>query len=276
MFPKMFRKFKKKSLLFFLVILWGQQLQAAFEPRPMGAWQRALGNAGLASAGLDFAAYNNPARLAADRPSSLALLYQNFFGLTDLNQLGLSVSMPLFGMGTGLDVVRLGNKTYSETTFSLAASLPLTRGFRVGVGFNTYVLEIKNYGRDTAFGLQLALQYRFSEQLRMAVVAGNLNEPRLGQGREAIPVFGRVGLAWQPAERVSLYLDALYERQWDAFFGLSFRLNDHFSLMTGTQNLTNSLSAGFMLSLERVHVGYALELHPELSYSHTVDIRYVF
>ena len=276
MFPKMFRKFKKISLFFIVLSLWGQDVQAAFEPRPLGAWQRALGNAGLASVYSGFAAYNNPALLAGGGGPAVSLLYQNFFGLADLNQIALSVAAPLYGLDMGLDVLRLGNATYSETTFSAAAAMRLTPSLVLGVGVNSYLLEIKNYGRDVAFGLQLALRYQLSEGLEMAVVAANVNEPVIGRAREALPVFGRAGLLWRPVEQVTLFADALYEQEWDAFFGLGYRLNDHLSLMTGTQSLNNSFSAGFLLSLDNIRLGYALEVHPELNYSHTVDIRYEF
>ncbi len=272
----MFRKFKKISLLFFLLFLWGQQAEAAFELQPAGVWQRALGNAGLASGPLDFMAYNNPARLGSGAKPLLSLLYRNYYGLADLNRLALSLSVPLRDMGLGLDIMRLGNKSYSATTVSAGVAIRLESGFMLGLSVNTYILEIRNYGYDAAFGLQLAMQYRIGDHLNMAVVTGNLNEPVLGAGHEAIPVFGRVGLAWQATDRVSLYTDALYERQWDTFFGLSFRINDHFRLMTGTQYLTNGLSAGFLLNMDKIRLGYALELHPELSYSHTMDIQYAF
>ncbi len=268
---------KKKNYIFIMLIVLPVGLHAAFGMRPAGAWLRSLAYAGTASSRVTFPAFNNPALLSVQQDKRILISYHNFYGIGALNQSGVSLTMPGF-IPWGVDYIRMGNATYGENTLTMAAAFSVNENLSVGLAVRFYLLTIKGYGNAFTTGISAAIRSRITDDLTLAFRAVNINEPVIGQVREKLPLFGSAGINWRVDDAIHLLGDARFSTSeaWDFSWGMEFIINNHLSARAGTRQSTHTVNGGFTLSWSGFLLYYALEFHPELNYSHTLDIAYVF
>ena len=272
-----------RSALFFSILLGSsllprQDLQAAFEFKGHGSNYMAGGSGGIASADVSFTLFNNPAKLSLSKRAGIELFYRNYFGLSDWNQISLANQFRLYGIPLGLGISRYGNKIYSETEIRLGMAYHPGQNVHLGLTLNLYHLAIENYGNATGFGLDLAAYYELTPAVSMAFVVSNINEPRLGQSRERVPVLLAAGLSYKVLSEAQLSFDIVKEEQnpFDYRFGIRYYLKPWLSVISGFRDAVNTLSAGFSLGESDWQLGYAFLYHAALGGSHSLSVAYAF
>ena len=265
-------------VLFCVSIISRQNLQAAFEFKGHGSNYMAGGSGGIAAADVSFSLFNNPAKLSLSGRAGLELFYRNYFGLSDWNQISLANQFRLYGIPLGLGISRYGNKIYSETEIRLGMAYHPGQNVHLGLTLNLYHLAIENYGNAAGLGLDLAAFYEFTQEISMAFVISNINEPRLGQSRERVPVLLAAGLSYRILSEAELSFDIVKEEQnpFDYRFGIRYDLKPWFSVISGFRDAVNTISAGFSLGQSDWQLGYAFLYHADLGGSHSLSVAYAF
>ena len=266
----------KKILILSLLIL--SPLQASFEQKGLGANHLALSLAGIASTSTDFAAYLNPALLTMQPSNKASFFYRNYYGMKDINQIALDGSFKLFDMPMGICVNRFGNKLYGETTITASTAYKIDENVSLGIGSSFYFLEIQNYNQAWTFGISIAALYVLNDQLTLATVITNINEPTIGEVKETLPLSAVLGISFKPLKEVELLVDIFKEDRYDFGYRFATRINvlKRINILGGIREQINSFSAGLEYETENYSVSYGADIHPELDISHAIGITYVF
>lgn len=268
------------NLFVLLIILWAvpKSGRAVFEPEGMGSPFWASGNSAFVSFYAGNAVFINPALLGLVKNSRIELSYRNFYGLRELNQLGLSLPVLWHKVPLAVGVSHYGNALYSENTVRAAAALKAYGNFYIGLRLDWYFLQIKNYGHNSTLGLSAAAIYRIVANLQSGFVITNINEPEIGRTHERLPMRFALALAYKIAPGMELTAASLKSSDFDFEYrvGLRYAALTQLHLLAGLRNPENILCAGFQIIHKFLSINYAMEYHPELGASHSVGIEYDF
>lgn len=264
-----------RFIVFILFILTSIS-HAAFEHKNSGASNVGLSLSGIASSSPDFAVFNNPALISGEY--SVDLFYRNYFGINELNQIALATELNLFKQPFALGVIRYGNKLYAETEIAFGSSFRIGETVFLGLAVHSNFLEIKNYGSTWTFGLNFAMMYLINDQIRLAGMLSNFNEPEIGASGEKIPLSGSIGLSYLPIPDMELLIDSYKEDYFDFAYRLGTRIKviKNINILAGFQNSINSFSAGLEILQNNYAIKYSVDIHPVLNASHAIGIKYVF
>jgi hypothetical protein len=261
-----------------LILICTQFAFAAFENKGAGISQAGLSMAGVASSKNDFLLLSNSSLLPTQNQSSLQLFYKNYYSIKGLDLAAVHYQFRLWDTPLAASMVRFGNKLYSENIFTSGFGYNLGNDFYFGASLSIYHLQIKGYQQTTSLGISISSAYRFNEQLTFAVNVSNINEPKIGQSQEIIPVSGTLGLAYSILENAEILVDLFKDsyEEFDHRFGLRILAFENVSILTGFRSSVNSFSAGLIYSLKSYHFKYAIDIHPVLNMSHAIGFSYDF
>lgn len=264
--------------LLLMCLVFCSESPASFEHRDQGCEYLSAGSSGIALRNTSFAVFNNPAKILLLENANINLFYRNYYGLKEINQISLANHFHLYSLPMGLGITTYGNKLYRETELRTAMAFKLIQQIQIGVSFNLYYLDIKNYGTAMSWGFDLALMKDISDYVSMAFVVSNLNEPKIGSSAERIPTHFTFGLAYQPLQNTALCFDIVKDDQFDFDyrFGVQYNLNSWLSFMCGFRDMVNSFSAGLKISNDNYILNYAFQYHPDLGGSNSMSVGYAF
>jgi len=271
-------------LLFFFIVLVPLSSQAAFEFIEVGARPAALGGAYCALSDDAHGPLHNPAGAGWVDGRAIALSFCRPFGLAELDTRELSILQPISGWIAGLHARRFGNRSYGETTVGLSCSHRFVDRLSAGCCLRGLQLAVDEYGSDETWSLDLGILAVPGSRWRWGMAVRNLNNGRLGHGREGMAQVLMVGLACRPEDRVWLSADLLgdmadvsadrfqpgYPLEWR--LGCEARPRDVVALRLGLQNHPMRLSAGLELSAGPLRLGYAWRSHQLLGWTHHLTL----
>jgi hypothetical protein len=268
----------KVRYLLILILVFTQFAGAAFENKRAGISQVGLSMAGVASSKNDFLLLSNSSLLPLQKQSSLQLFYKNYYSIKGLDLAGVHYQWRLWEIPLAASFIRYGNKLYSENIFTSGFGYNIGNDLFVGASLSVFHLQIKGYQQTTALGVSISSAYRFNEQLTFALNVNNLNEPKIGQSQEIIPVSGTLGLAFSIFENAEILVDLFKDsfEEFDHRFGLRILALENVTILTGFRSSVNSFSAGLKYSLKSYHIKYAIDVHPVLNMSHAIGFSYDF
>ncbi len=277
-----FLKFCGKCLGLFVILLLlligSRGAYASFEPGKWPCAYLARGSSGIAVGHLQNGFLVNPALLNLKAANQISLFYRNYYTISDLNDLSLSAEFSFYKIPVGFTFSQFGDKNYREQTMSIAAAWSPVKNLSLGAAAQMFLLNVKRYGKSSAFGTILSLHYQIMPKFSLAAVAGNLNEPKLSDRRGAVPVYFLTGFEFLPVDNLSLSLDIFKDNQFDFDFryGLGYRLISSIEILLGFRQQVHAVTAGIQINKLMVHFGYALEMHPDLGISNAIEVAYVF
>jgi len=267
-------------LIFLLIgsILFCSRSIASFEHKDQGSGQTASGSCGVASRDDAFAVFINPAKIGLSGDAGINLFYCNYFGIKEINQISLANHFRVYNWPLGLGISAFGNKLYRETELRAGLALEVIKHIRLGVSLNLYHLAIESYGSAISWGFDLALMKKINDEITMAIVVSNLNEPKISVADERIPAHFGIGLSYFPVTDMALNFDIIKDDHFDFDyrFGIQYKANQWLSLLCGFRDLVNSFSAGLKISNKNYNLNYAFQYHPRLGGSNSMSIGYVF
>lgn len=269
---------KYTTRLLILMTLFCFDARAAFEYKGQGSTYLAGGGCGVASLDNQFLVFINPAKAALGNNAGIDLFYRNFYGIKELNQMSLAATFKLFKIPLAFGINRYGNTLYAENEIQLASAYRFFGDFALGAGISWYMLSVKNYGNAATLGINLSGLYQLNESIRIGFLASNINEPKIGQLKESLPMRYAAAFSYCPLPAVELNFDVIKDADFDFEyrFGFHYQLYDWLSLISGFRDSINHFSLGFGLRRQRFNVIYSFEYHPELTYNNSITVGYYF
>lgn len=273
---------KKKAGILLLIILFQIMgvlpVRAAFENKEIGSAYLGRGGSGVAALNSAFLLYENPAALYFGPVRQVDVFFKNYYGISSLNQIAAAVSFTLLGVPVGLGFWQYGDKLYHESALRLSAAWGVGKNFSLALQGDVLNLWIKNYGSATTAAVGLAVLYRLSDQINVALRTENLNRPAIGQAGEALPLQMVSGLSYQALPPLAVFADVVKEsgQPFDYRFGVEYQSSRWLAVRGGFRVLTNSYAAGLSFYTGRVRMDYGFEYHPQLNFSHSLSVGYAF
>ena len=269
-----FKKFRPVILAAYMVFVIYIDGSAAFEKSEIGPAQIAMGNAGVAVFYSPHIIYYNPALLYLSENLQLVLTYQNYYGLSDLNEIDISSSFPLGDFGFSVALNRYGNNIYQEIKVTTGLGFMIARDCALGISTQWYYLRIQNYGYEMTWGINLSAYYQLLPGLSIGAFVTNINQPQLGEINEKLPLTFNWGFSYKPVDDMTLsfevYRDIRYEEEYRA--GLSYMIYSLLIVRAGIEDKKDTYSFGAGIRHEWINLDYAVRIHHRLGISQTISI----
>ncbi len=243
---------------------------AAFERQSEGVRSCAMGGAGVAWTGNVWGGLMNPAGLTAITERMLAVAVSPApFGLRELRRTACAFAQPAGRFTVAVTAVRYGFELYREITLGAACGVDCGRGVRAGAAVELYNLSIAGYGSGSCAGIDAGVIWEIAGGLDVGASASNLNAPRPGTQREAIPGTFQAGIAYVPSGGFLLSCDVAEDVRFPAEvrLGAEFIPAEFLSVRAGISTDPSVYSAGIAVRFSPVEIEYAFSRHQELGFT---------
>lgn len=236
-----------------------------------GAKQISLSNSDVALSNDVFAVFNNISGLAQLNWREVGIFYSPApFGLSELANGYLAYLEP-----TSLGVFSFGAMTYGfelyrESRFLIGYSNKIFNKFFYGISFNLHSVNIKNYGNDLAFYVNIGSLAYLTKDLRFGFFIENLNRASFSEEEEQIPTLIHSGLSYDILKELSINIslekDIRYKPSFQ--FGVDYDIINNLSIRTGFSNNPSNYSAGIGINYSIFNLDYASSYHNDLGLTH--------
>lgn len=226
------------------------------------------------------AIYWNPAGLELVKEVETMGMTTRLFGLKDLTYYLFGGVVPTKKWGAfGLSYSQFGCSEYRESQTIFSSGQSLESGIYFGFNMKIMNLKIKGastnseYGRASAFGLDVGALADISSKFRLGVMAINLNGPRLGNCPDNLAQRIMVGASFRllPGYITSLDLhlpmsSIMADPEIKA--GFEGAISRNFSLRAGVENDPARFTGGLGFRWNIFKFDYAFLSHPFLNGQH--------
>jgi hypothetical protein len=251
------------------------EMHAAFEHLARGSGSIAMGGAAVATFRNPWAAFANPAGLENFDERILSLYYSpQPFGLKELAHGSFSYVEPT-AIGTfAASGSRYGFELYREIDLQISYGNDISEVLSAGATVHYYHLSIERYGSTQAFGVDVGLLARLTDQLQWGFSAFNVNVPTIGSASEKLPQVFVTGIAYSPIPELTLAADLEKDVRYpvELHAGVQYMFLDLLAARVGTTNDPSILSAGLGIHYSLIQLDYAFTNHSELGATHQMSL----
>ena len=267
---------RRRISLFALLFALSHLCHAAFEEAQTDARVYGMGGAGISLADLPQSGLANPALPALCEEQSVGTGWSLPFALKDLATAAVCGSYQKDRWGLGAALLTTGNQLYRESTGRASLGFRFCDNMAAGLALDGQHLGIERYGSATAVGLSAGLLGSPLDNLTLAVCAGNVNRPLIGNTGQEVDQTLSCGASYRPLQQFTLAFQLQAQRGWPAQlrFGQEYRWRDLLFLRAGFADRPNAVSLGFGVAWHRFRLDYAARTHPVLGLSHCLSLQY--
>ena len=250
----------------------------AFEERFIPPRALAMGGVYSVLSTGESALFGNVASLSFAERVRIDVQYARPFGLKELAQSGLTVAIPNRMGSFGFGISRFGFSAYEEKQISAGFSKKILEQLFAGIALRYMSVAITGYGASSMIGLDVGLMIKMKESLNFALVAKNINSPKVIANEEPVSPNVKIGLSYSPHNSVVL----VGELQKEGNFDNTIRLGAEFELIKGQylrfglSNNPSSFSMGFGVSVNGADLNFSAVTHQYLDLSQSLSFGYLF
>jgi hypothetical protein len=201
-------------------------------------------------------------------PYGLKELATYSFGYIEPSGIGnFAISMEIFGYDL-----------FKRYTPAISFSKNLFDDLLLGIKLHYEYYNIKNYGSAGCLGIDVGSIVKITKDLNWGFSISNVNSPTLGQEKEKLEHYIRMGIGWKPLDNFLLDLDFHKDVRYPALlcFGLDYRMIKYFSFRAGINSEPSTITTGFSIYYSSFVLDYALTFHNELGETHFFALHYLF
>ena len=248
--------------LFILLLCFVYKLNAAFELQTFSSESIATG--GIISTTV-FG--NNPAIIDDNYKFLVSSNYSNLFGIKELHCWDFG-ALYRWGEYNSISIKAnsVGNDIYQENTYQIGFARKLELPISLGVSVSLFDLSIVEFDKERAVGVNLGVCYFLTEKLFVSTLYGNVNAPKICNGKEELPQYYAIGLNWEIIPRIEikgeLFKDTIYP--FNARFGTAIKLHNNINFFTGLQTNPDRFSSGISIQLFNVKFTSSMQTHLKL------------
>jgi hypothetical protein len=221
--------------------------------------------------------YNPAGLLQVKNIQCSAFLVPGQFGMPELRTTALASAVP-FSFGTiAFKAERFGFDLYNETEFGAAFGFGLNQSLTGGISFNYRYLAIARYGRTHNVILHGGILASALPNVKLGFTMNNITRATIGRSHEIIPQVCTLGASWYPIDDLLLSIELEKDTRYPASFkwGIEQLLFDALALRAGVANNPSKYSAGISIKYSIVEFGYAGYSHPDLDWTHQIEISFI-
>jgi len=270
------------KLLFFIFFLFfsPRNIYGSFERLDVSARASALGGAFAAFANSSFGGFYNPAALGALAWREAGFFYTRPYGLQELSYFSFAFADPYLlspsAATLSISIMQYGFELYNEKSLKASYANSFEKIFFFGLSLGHYHLSIKNYGSESATGIDVGTLLLLSPEVSLGFSAFNLNQPKLGD--EALPTSYIFAVAYAPEENLRLLLDIEKDPRFALMVksGVEYEPAPAISLRAGFSTNPSKVGGGIGIHHGWLDIDYALTQHPDLGLTHQAALHLHF
>ncbi|QQT24332.1 DNA-binding protein [Sphingobacterium spiritivorum] len=264
---------KLKKLIFLMLI----SLKAVSQPFNAAPFQ-GIGNTGIALGGI-YSLTNNPAGLVEIDELNVAVAYQKYFLMQDIQTQAAYFALPLKELGAiGFSVHSYGIPSLSSF---LRTNISYARNFAdilsTSVSLNYHRKSVAKYGGEQVMSFDLGLQYACNPSLTVGFIFKNITNAVLkGAVTDRIVQEIGAGTNYRISSGLMVNVDLISDLQerWFVRSGLEYRLHPSLVVRGGVSSNPIEYFAGLGFVLPRVRIDLSSSFHPNLGTSPQIALAY--
>ncbi len=213
----------------------------------------------------------NPAGLAQVKRIGFSSCYSELFDLRELSYAIVGLTLPIGGIGQfGLTYSRFGEGLYIEREAIFTHSLSIKERMYFGYNIAVKVIDVSEYGRDSAICIDGGLLARINPFLRIGIASFNINHAGISKGNEVLPQSLKMGISYIPYRDILLSGEVYKEIRYPIEFryGMEYALLSLCKIRCGIVNYPARFSGGFGFKWSIFELDYALITHQHLPLEH--------
>ena len=234
----------------------------------------AIGRSGVTLSGIS-ALYHNQALILGHPGWAFEGTVLRKYNLSDLNMVSLGGVYSRVNDAIGLSMVQYGFDSYKEQKIGLAYARKLIDQFSVGAQFDFLHLNITEYGSKSFFTFEIGIFHQVTKNISLGAHIYSPTEISINEN-DQIPARFRIGPKISVANGINTFLELEKVIGFDPVIkgGLSFLVEDNFSVMLGIQPSTAEFSFGFSYHFTKdLYLDSAFNYHQSLGLSPAIGVR---
>ncbi|MCX7611526.1 MAG: hypothetical protein N2043_08080 [Ignavibacterium sp.] len=246
-----------------------------FAQRNPGAKQIALSNSDVALSNDVFSLFNNVAGLSQINWREIGIYYSPApFGIKELANGYISYIEPSLYGAFSIGAMTYGFELYRETKLLVGYSNEFQKKFFYGISINFHNVNIKNYGSDLSYYINIGALAYLLNNLRFGFLINNVNRATFSNEKDQIPTYMNIGLSYDILNELTLNIsidkDLKYAHSFQ--FGIDYDIIEHLSIRSGFSNNPSNYSAGIGINYSMFNLDYAIFSHSDLGLSHQIGL----
>ncbi|OQX95755.1 hypothetical protein B6I21_03760 [candidate division KSB1 bacterium 4572_119] len=224
------------------------------------------------------AIYLNCAGLAQLNSTALSFNYVRPFGMKELAHFSFNTAIPTSWGHFAAGVSSFGNELYQEQTTVFGFSESISEKFFYGINFHYMKLQIKGYGSDYCYGIDVGFLVKLNPRLNWGFFTTNINRASIGKSDDLLPQSFSTGINIVPLERINLNVDLYKELPFplELRAGIEYKLLDKIAVRGGFSTEPAQFCGGFGFFFRKIQCDYAVNTHMDLGLTHQFSIQLNF
>jgi hypothetical protein len=268
---------RMRCVLFSFFVLIGTANLHSLENNGRGTKAIGMANAFVAVADNLWAVEYNPAGLTqvTDIQGS-AFIIPSQFGVPELRTTAFAAAVPFSFATVALDVEKYGFDLYKETEIGMAFGLKLDRNISGGISLNLHRLDIAHYGSSQNVVFNGGILATALKDVKIGFNLNNIMGATIGSLGEKLPQLFSFGTCWSPVYNLLLSLEMEKDIRYPVSLkcGIEQIVFDVLAFHAGVANNPEKYSAGITLHYSIFEFGYAGYSHPDLGWTHQIEIAF--
>jgi hypothetical protein len=257
-------------LLLFTVQIHAQSIYAPVSSRVIG-----MGDAAVTMEG-HWASFQNTAGITTTERIQAGLTYENRFGMTGMDFMGVGMTGELPFGHLAINAFRFGDELYNEHKLSLGYATQLGI-IKLGGRVNYLQYHVMDFGTNATYSVDFGGIATITPQLIVGAQALNITQSTLQSSEEQrVPTLLKLGISYRPRDYFMLNAEIEKDILKPAVLKLGAEYNflEKFYLRTGVNS--GSFQSFYGLGFEYLDFqwDYALSNHAALGFSHSVSMQF--
>ena len=220
--------------------------------------------------------FNNPAGLGFTKGLSTGLIWTNWWGVKELQQIALSTTYKKNKHGLGLQISNFGDSDlYTESLLNLSYGRQILPWVAIGGGIEYLYVSIgEDFGANYTIGLDFGVFLKPTQELMLGITGKGLNKMEIGNDKLSPSLL--LGVQLTPTSWYNLSFGLEKEEHKKGYFktGQDIILKDIIHLKTGLIGEPTSFMAGLGIEYRRAEFSVIYMNHPDLGNNTAIEANY--
>ncbi len=226
-------------------------------------------------------AVSNPSNLSFQDQTSINISYSNDYLCKELSSLQAAFLMPNKVIDYSALLTYYGYSNYNEIHCGLSVSKLLVDNFSLGVRLFYYRLDyIGNEEVINRVSADIGLSFHIVDNIDMSMLL--TNPIRVGYttdlSRYFLPIYMALGLNYTPTDRLKVQAEVAKDANYpiEGKLALAYQPIDSFDIRVGVCSSPFIPTLGVGLKMNLLNIDIASSYHPELGFSPSIGLVYIF
>ena len=214
-----------------------------------------------------FSISGNQASLQQFKKSSAGIYCEKKYFLNELNNIMIATALKTKAGNIGFIFNYNGFSDFNEYKIGILYSKKINEKIDIGIQFNYFLQNIKNYGSENALSADISLMFHLTPEVNSGIqVINPVSSILKNQERKKLPYIIKYGLGYDVSNECFIGIDFIKEenKKIDFISGIQYQVKEKVFLKFGLNiaSMNSSFAVGF--GLNKIKVDLSVSFHPQL------------